>query len=178
MIRTHSYFTRVMLDLGGRKELSLKMYTVFPKKIKLTTNAGLLNTYVDNFKYQTKDWSGNIIEESGGGRPAAMAPPVMASLGLSVNLYDILVNTNISYKDGYYFSDSHDEKSDAYKLIDLSLTKEFGNFSLKFLVNNIFDELYPVRGFYFGLIPPDYSDQLWISHGNPRQLAISANYDL
>ena len=150
----------------------------FSEKIKLTTNAGLLNTYVDNFKYQTKDWSGNIIEESGGGRPAAMAPPVMASLGLSVNLYDILVNTNISYKDGYYFSDSHNEKSDAYKLIDLSLTKEFGNFSLKFLVNNIFDERYPVRGFYFGLIPPDYSDQLWISHGNPRQLAISANYGL
>ena len=150
----------------------------FSEKIKLTTNIGLLNTYVDNFKYQTKDWSGNIIEESGGGRPAAMAPPVMASFGLSVNLYDILVNTNISYKDGYYFSDSHNEKSDAYKLINLSLTKEFGNFSLKFLVNNIFDERYPVRGFYFGLIPPDYSDQLWISHGNPRQLAISANYGL
>ena len=41
----------------------------FSEKIKLTTNIGLLDTYVDNFKYQTKDWSGNIIEESGGGRP-------------------------------------------------------------------------------------------------------------
>ena len=150
----------------------------FSKKIKLSSNIGLLNTYVDNFKYQTKDWSGNIIEESGGGRPAAMAPPIMASLGLSVNIFDILVNTNISYKDGYYYSDSHNEKSDAYKLIDLNLTKEFGNFSFKFLVNNIFDERYPVRGFYFGLIPPDYPDQLWVSYGNPRQLAINANYSM
>ena len=53
----------------------------------------------------------------------------MASFGLTIDIFDILVNTDISYKDEYYFSDSHNEKSDAYKLINLSLTKkEIGNF--------------------------------------------------
>ena len=178
MTQTLFYFIRVMLDLGGQKELSLKMYTVFPKKLKLSTNIGLLDTYVDNFKYQTKDWSGNIIEESGGGRPAAMAPSIMASFGFTIDIFNISVDTDISYKDGYFFSDSHNEKSSAYTLTDIILTKNFENFSFKFLVNNIFDERYPVRGFYFGLTPPDYPDQLWVSHGNPRQIAITANYNL
>ena len=107
-----------------------------------------------------------------------MAPSIMASFGLTIDIFNLLVNADISYKDEYYFSDSHNEKSSAYTLIDLNLTKNLENFSLKFLVNNIFDKRYPVSGFYFGLIPPDYPDQLWVSHGNPRQIAITVNYNL
>ena len=29
------------------------------------------------------------------------------------------------------------------------------------------------RGFYFGLIPPDYPDQLFESYADPRQIGIS-----
>ena len=163
---------------GWTKGIESENIYTFSKNIKLSTNFGFLDTYVDNFKYQTKDWSGNIIEESGGGRSAAMAPSIMASFGLTIDIFNLLVNADISYKDEYYFSDSHNEKSSAYTLIDLNLTKKLENFSFKFLVNNIFDKRYPVRGFYFGLIPPDYPDQLWVSHGNPRQIAITVNYNL
>jgi hypothetical protein len=40
----------------------------------------------------------------------------------------------------------------------------------------MFDKRYPVRGFYFGLLPPNYEDQLWISYGDPFQAGVSIEY--
>ena len=75
MTRTPSYFTQAMLDLGGRKELSLKIYTLFPRILNYSQILvfWILTSTISNIKQ--KRLSGNIIEESGGGRSAAMAPP-------------------------------------------------------------------------------------------------------
>ena len=37
---------------------------------------------------------------------------------------------------------------------------------------NLLDERYGVRGFYFGLEPPDYADKLYKSYGDPRQIGV------
>ena len=42
---------------------------------------------------------------------------------------------------------------------------------------NLLDERYDVRGFYFGLAPPDYADTLYLSYGDPRQLGLSLDLD-
>ena len=55
--------------------------------------------------------------------------------------------------------------------------KDFGDFKIKAWVNNIFDKRYAIRGFYFGLIPPNYEDKLWLSYGDPRHYGISIEYE-
>ena len=79
-------------------------------------------------------------------------------------------------KGEYYFSDSHDNKTNAYSIENLSFGRNFNNVSLSIWVNNMFDKRYPVRGFYFGLLPPNYEDQLWISYGDPFQAGVSIEY--
>ena len=51
------------------------------------------------------------------------------------------------------------------------------NFKISVRVKNIFDQKYAVRGFYFGLIPPNYEDQLWVSYGEPVQYGVSLDYN-
>ena len=85
---------------------------------------------------------------------------------------------NTSYKSSYYFSDSHDSKSKAYFLSDLTFGHYFENLNLKFWAQNIFNEKFVTRGFYFGLIPPNYPEELWVSYGDPRHFGITIEYGL
>jgi outer membrane receptor protein involved in Fe transport len=82
----------------------------------------------------------------------------------------------VNYKGEYHFSDSFNEKSSEYSILNFSIGKKFKNFNLTFWGNNILNEKYATRGFYFGLIPPDYPDQLFKSYGDPRQLGIKIDY--
>ena len=45
-------------------------------------------------------------------------------------------------------------------------------------VRKVFDHSYATRGFYFGLIPPDYPNELFESYADPRQIGLSLNYEL
>ena len=65
--------------------------------------------------------------------------------------------------------------SKEYALTNFSAGKDFGHFKIKSWVNNIFDKRYAIRGFYFGLIPPDYREQLWKSFGDPRHFGFTLN---
>jgi len=63
-------------------------------------------------------------------------------------------------------------------LTDVFFTKSIGkNFSVTFWGENIFNKKYSTRGFYFGLIPPEYPDQLFKSYADPRHLGISMTYE-
>jgi outer membrane receptor protein involved in Fe transport len=43
---------------------------------------------------------------------------------------------------------------------------------------NVFDENYAVRGFYFGLEPPDYADKLYVQRGDPRSAGVTFEWRL
>jgi len=88
----------------------------------------------------------------------------------------IFASALMSFKNEYYFSDSHDQKSVPYSLLNLTLGKSFGKTTATIWIRNAMDERYTTRGFYFGLIPPDYPDQLWKSYGDPRQIGITVDY--
>ena len=72
-----------------------------------------------------------------------------------------------------YFSDSHNNKSEPFSLTNITIGISFRQFDVKFWVRNIFDKRYAVRGFYFGLIPPEYNKELRLSYGDPRQLGLT-----
>jgi len=140
--------------------------------IQLNTMLSHLNTFVDEFEYDSDE---GMVKS--GGRAAAMAPKFMASFGFQYDVKGYSVAINSSFKDEYYFSDSHDEISEPYMLTNLTIRKSFGKFDAKLWVTNLLDERYATRGFYFGLIPPDYPDQLWKSYGDPRHLGFTLDYN-
>ena len=51
------------------------------------------------------------------------------------------------------FSDSHNEISEPYQLLNGHVGYDFGNWSVKVWGRNIIDAHYATKGFYFGLEP-------------------------
>jgi outer membrane receptor protein involved in Fe transport len=41
---------------------------------------------------------------------------------------------------------------------------------------NVFDEIYTVRGFFFGNEPPDFPNTLYTRQGDPRQFGVTVRY--
>ena len=117
-------------------------------------------------------------EKIGGGRDLAMAPPLTSSLGINYTKNNYFFNSSLSYKDSYYFSDSHNQKSQPYSLLNANFGRDFDLFSVKIWSRNLLNTQYTTRGFYFGLIPPNFSDQLFKSVGDPRELGITIDFNL
>ncbi|MDP6937053.1 MAG: TonB-dependent receptor, partial [Candidatus Marinimicrobia bacterium] len=82
----------------------------------------------------------------------------------------------VSAKDSYYFSDSHNQKSDAYQLLDAHIDYFRDNWGISLWGKNILDTRYAVRGFYFGLEPPNYEDKLYVHWGDPAQYGVTLKY--
>ena len=141
--------------------------------LSMDASLGYLKTWVEKFIY----FASEGMETSGGDREAAMSPVITGSLRLNYsNDSGIFGSVRTSYKSGYFYSDSHNEKAEPYTLTNLALGKSFGKTTAKIWIRNAFDERFTTRGFYFGLIPPDYPDQLWKSYGDPRQIGVSMDY--
>ena len=141
--------------------------------LNMDASLGYLTTWVDKFTY----FAAEGVEAIGGDREAAMSPKMTGSVGFNYeNESGIFASALMSFKDEYYFSDSHDQKSEPYFLLNLTLGKSFRKITATFWIRNALDERYTTRGFYFGLIPPDYPDQLWKSFGDPRQIGITLDY--
>jgi iron complex outermembrane receptor protein len=139
----------------------------------MDASLGYLTTWVDKFTY----FAAEGVEAIGGNRKAAMSPKMTGSIGFNYeNESGIFASTLMSFKDEYYFSDSHDQQSEPYSLLSLTLGKSFGKTTATIWIRNAMDERYTTRGFYFGLIPPDYPDQLWKSYGDPRQIGVTIDY--
>ena len=90
----------------------------------------------------------------------------------------------IPFRLSYYFSNTHDQKSEAYTLFNSSLEYTNGSFSATIWVRNLADEEYAVRGFYWGNNPtptpgyPDgYEDELYVQKGTPRTFGLTVAYD-
>ena len=142
-------------------------------RISLNTSLGYLDTWIDKFTYQAN----SEMEGYGGNREAAMSPKVTGSFGVHFkNNSGIFGLVQMSFKDAYYFSDSHIQKSKPYILLNMNIGKSFGKTMVKLWIRNALDERYTTRGFYFGLIPPTYPEQLWKSYGDPRQIGVTIDY--
>jgi len=141
--------------------------------LNMDASLGYLTTWVDKFTY----FAAEGVEAIGGNREAAMSPEITGSVGFNYeNESSFFASILMSFKDEYYFSDSHDQKSVPYSLLSLTLGKSFGKTTTAIWIRNAMDERYTTRGFYFGLIPPTYPDQLWKSYGDPKQIGVTIDY--
>jgi outer membrane receptor protein involved in Fe transport len=139
----------------------------------MDASLGYLTTWVNKFTY----FAAEGVEAIGGDREAAMSPKMTGSVGFNFkNNSGFFGLVQMSFKDEYYFSDSHNQKSKPYTLLNMNIGKSFGKTIVKLWIRNALDERYTTRGFYFGLIPPTYPDQLWKSYGDPRQIGVTIDY--
>lgn len=70
-------------------------------------------------------------------------------------------------KDAFYFDDSHDARSSAYHLLNASVGYRGANWSWTLWGRNILNRRYAVRGFFFGVEPPNFEPKEYVQRGDP-----------
>ena len=121
------------------------------------------------------------------GRALAHAPGYNFSFGGEVYLTDNwTLSANIEGKDAFYFSDSDNQKSKAYTLVNSALAYERKNWMVTLWGRNLTDQKYATRGYYFGIDPRleydssngtgGYDDGLYTQQGAPRTFGVTASY--
>ena len=60
--------------------------------------------------------------------------------------------------------------------MNADISYQFKDFTTSLWVKNLMDVEYGVRGFYFGVEPPNYEDKLYIGLGDARQMGITFEY--
>ncbi|MFZ9478190.1 MAG: TonB-dependent receptor [Steroidobacteraceae bacterium] len=79
---------------------------------------------------------------------------------------------------GFFFSDSHDQRSQPYTLLNLRAGYATPRWSVDVWVRNALDEQYSQRGFFFGNEPPDFPDKLYVQQADPRVAGITVSWAL
>ncbi len=140
-------------------------------RFSLFGNLGLLETEFDS--YETAGGT-NALE----GREQPHAPSYSYLAGFQfIDPSGFFFRGEINGTDSFYFSDSHDQQSTAYTLVNSRIGYRFKQWTITLWVRNLLDEDYDVRGFYFGLEPPSYPDKLYLHQGDPRQIGVTLELD-
>jgi len=164
---TFSYLTQNAAE-GINKGLELSMDIDLTDSLNVFANLGILKTKIKNWK------SRHDLE----GRAQAHAPERSFALGLSWKpTAKTYLSLDVTGKSSFYYSDSHNNKSDSYALTNINYGYQKNNWNYEIWVRNIFDTYYSTRGFYFGNEAPNFEDTLYKRHGDPRHLGLSVRYD-
>ena len=139
----------------------------------------LLETEVDDMSRKETDpvtWEDKYVSIDG--RAQAHAPGYQYNLGFDWQVTDrVSFNAEVVAKDSYFYSFSHDEKSDVSTLLNAGLVYRGDMVDVTFWMRNITDEDYGVRGFYFGNDPRDgYSAKNYEQFGEPRVFGVRLDY--
>jgi len=135
--------------------------------LHIYSSIGLLKTEFDEYTPELE------------GRAPAQSPKYQYNAGLDYRFAEAWTfKTNLEGKGSYYFSNTHDQKSKAYYLLNSSLEYTNGNFSAIVWAKNITDEEYAVRGFFFPNNPANgYLPELYTQKGAPRTFGLTVSYD-
>jgi outer membrane receptor protein involved in Fe transport len=151
---------------GTNYGIELELQYQVSERFEFYTNLGVLETEVKN------------IVSSIDGRAQAHAPNYTYALG---GRYDFNSNwfarVDVSGKDEFYFSDSHNQVSQPYSLFNAKIAYQQENWSLTAWGRNLFDQEYATRGFFFGNEPAlNFADKLYTRLGDPRHFGLTFEY--
>ena len=157
-------------NTGMETELILKVNN----ELSLFTSLGLLRTKFDRFSYYDADGNETVKD----GRDQAHAPHYQYALGADYQFKaDWMLHIELEGKDEFYFSDSHDQKSEPYNLLNARLNYSLNDWDLALWVRNLTDEEYQVRGFEFPNDPRDgWATNSYTQLGEPRVVGVNAKY--
>ena len=143
------------------------------EQLSLYSNIGLLEAEFEDYV----NAAGVDLE----GREQAHAPSYQFALGAT---YQFANNWEADLqwegRDAFYFSDRHEEQSDAYSLIHARLSYQQDSWSVALWGRNLADEDYFIRGFgSFGNDPrKGYITEEYVQFGEPRQVGITVDFRL
>ncbi|WP_416305892.1 TonB-dependent receptor [Neptunicella sp. SCSIO 80796] len=111
-------------------------------------------------------------------REQAHAPEYQLNAGINWQLNSVLSwLVELDAKDTFYYSYSHDSRSDNVVLLHTSVDYQMGNWKVSLYARNLFDRTYANRGFFFGNDPRDeYLEHTYEQFGEPRRVGINVNY--
>lgn len=111
------------------------------------------------------------------GRSYSHAPNWQYSAGTIYNITEsIFLQSDMSRQGAFYFDDSHNQKSTPFSLLNLSAGVRYASWSWTVWWKNVMDENYPVRGFFFGNEPPDFSARKYVQRGDPSFFGTTLTY--
>jgi len=136
--------------------------------LTLGASLGLLESEYLDYRYGDRNLDG---------REQAHAPGYQYALSAQWrHARGWMARVDLNGTDSFYFDASHDRRSQPYTLVNLKAGFEGAHWSVYAWGRNAFDEEYAVRGFYFGLEPPDYANELYVQRGDPRQLGVTLEW--
>ena len=110
------------------------------------------------------------------GRTPAQSPEYQYNIGFDYMLTSHLrLKSSVDGRGSYYFSNSHDEKSDPYALLNASLEYFADSWSVVLWSRNLTDADYQTRGYYFDNFGA--GDELYTQQGDPRTFGVTLSYD-
>jgi iron complex outermembrane receptor protein len=117
------------------------------------------------------------------GRDIAHAPNYQFTLGGEYQFnsqWSLAID--VEGKDEFYFSNSHNEKSESYELLHANLSYTADQWTVSIWGRNLTDEDIETRGFYFsnefGNNPSNgYAPETYTQFGEPRVIGVSASYE-
>jgi outer membrane receptor protein involved in Fe transport len=156
---------------GNNYGFELELNWLATERISLYANIGLLETEFDEYVHP----GGNDLS----GRDQAHAPSYQYAVGGRFDFgRGFYLRADLEGKDDFYFSDSHNVRSESFDLLHMRLGYTADSWSFALWGRNLTDEDYYVRGFSFGNDPrKEYAEQPYYQYGEPRVIGISASYD-
>ncbi|WP_308364832.1 MULTISPECIES: TonB-dependent receptor domain-containing protein [unclassified Microbulbifer] len=174
---------------GGKTTgLEIELNYLASESLRLFASAGWLNAEFEDFLSSSHvdardDFNGIALAPVNlDGRDVAHAPNYQFFTGTEWSVTpNLVLRLEVEGKDDFYFSNSHNEKSTAYELLNARLTYHGNNWELALWGRNLTDKDYYTRGFYFsnqfGNNPAnDYAPEAYYQQGEPRVAGISGTY--
>tara|TARA_R110001592_G_scaffold97408_7_gene279097 strand:+ start:9853 stop:12000 length:2148 start_codon:yes stop_codon:yes gene_type:complete len=173
---------------GTTSGLEIELNYSASESLRFFAAAGVLNAEFDDFVSQShvdaKDDSNGLAlpPVNLDGREVAHAPKYQFFVGSELSLTaNLILRVELEGKDEFYFSNSHNEKSSGYELVNARLTYFASNWDVSLWGRNLTDKDYETRGFYFsnafGNNPANgYAPEAYYQLGEPRVVGVSANY--
>ncbi|WP_445361613.1 TonB-dependent receptor [Microbulbifer sp. EKSA005] len=173
---------------GSTTGLEVELNYQATDALRFFASAGWLNAEFKDYESSSHvdardDYAGTVLAAVDlDGRDIAHAPNYQFFTGTEIDLLpNLILRLELEGKDEFYFSNSHDEKSTAYELVNARLTYQGDNWDVALWGRNLTDEDYYVRGFYFsnqyGNNPANgYAPEPYYQYGEPRIAGVTGTY--
>ena len=146
------------------------------ERVTVGGDLGLLQTHFEDFVQQGAT-GGTTVAVS---RELPEAPHWQAAVNVTYrDPRGPFARVDVTGMGGYYYDlPPYENTSRPYGLVNGKIGWETARWSVYLTGRNLLNKNYPVRGFYFGDVPPDFNNQTYIQLGDPRTwlVSFSANF--
>ena len=162
------------IDEGRNYGLEWDLNWRFHPAWQLNASLGLLDSEFKNYSYTPRFQTPINLS----GRDQAHAPNYQIHLGMQYqNSNGFFAGVEFNTVDDFFYSNSHNEKSNSYQLVNARIGYEKNNWSVYLWGKNLFDEVYATRGFLFANDPNFENVQAYTRLADRRQIGITLSYD-